>query len=1043
MPDVIIRPIDLEKDAQSLAEMWNESDAQWPGGWTDGVPYTAEMMLEWEREARFTAAFVAEEGGKIVGYSSLMDGHDGHEGEGYLAVLNVHPEYQKRSIGRKLIQATIEQSVKEGWQRQTLGTWSANFKAVPTYKKTGHYWTPDTSVWMQCFVPGALQLSLAKPFFERHNWYSCYVRELEQEQDDQRWEGLKVFTQRWEADGESLTIWIDREARAPVAIETDGLQVAAIAEDIEPLAGSKVSLRWRVVNKGSQPVRVFFHALGDKGLEMDHRDAFDVPAGETVERTSQVKVAPDAARSKDDGTAPAIRSIIRLNEDEVELYSGLRVRKPLSLDTAPTETSVFPGTESTVKLQLHSELDRPIDAMLFLTPPNGLDVDWVHKSISVPPKAHVTVPVTVVPSAEGVYALPVRVEAPNDKIEPLSETVTLFAHEAGGLLVQRQAKTVRIETDTLRVVVAAKEAKVTVTHKTTQRKIAEMRPTLGPPYWPSEFQGKEFEVSVKEGAGRVRVHLTAEAKHYKGLHLLSTYSLSSTGLGTLCCSLENRGGKAVSKTIRLNVGTAEREAEMVTLPLRSGVVHSSASAYPTAFEDAPRQPSAYAEPWFAWEQGGAIGGLGWDATAAKIEHGWHASLDSQELPVDAGERSAEFSTVLYCGTGTWRDARSALLRWAKKRPNERKELTVRPPALARVDPQILVTTSEHVEGSLIIDNTANRPSSGEVTLTSADGLSLEPASVPVLELNRSTGIERKVRMTIPEGRLGVYAGEVRLQLDRYDVAKHFYVLRVGTEGPVAVEEGERADHAVWTIDSGVSQFEVAPGFGPSMISWMSEGENQLHSCFPEPEGMSWLYPCFGGLHALLLPSGSWAWEGYLHRERISAEPVESVDGSGVRWQGVRLHTRPEKKELHDLSVELDYLTVARSNLLKMVYRVRNLRGAEQKAIAGIRLSGALGTTPEKLSMRGEGIHHRPTPWGTWFERRDWGALVNEESGRTLLLISNNNVVSLQDMGTAGRWIGSSEELRLSGHQTHERVYYCVLADSFMEARRYLVLRDHI
>jgi hypothetical protein len=175
-------------------------------------------------------------------------------------------------------------------------------------------------------------------------------------------------------------------------------------------------------------------------------------------------------------------------------------------------------------------------------------------------------------------------------------------------------------------------------------------------------------------------------------------------------------------------------------------------------------------------------------------------------------------------------------------------------------------------------------------------------------------------------------------------------------------------------------------------------------------------------------------------EAFTAEPVDRADACGVRWQGVRLATRPAKRELHDLAIELEYLTVGASNVLKFVYRVRNLRGTEQRVVAGLRLICALGSTPERLELRGDGIAHRPTPRGAQYERRGWGALVNATTGRTMLLVAEGNFVSLDDMGLDGRCLGGSDELRLAGHQTLQRVYYLVLADSYDSAGEYLVLR---
>ena len=1040
--DVIIRPLAIDRDAESLAEMWNESDLQWPGTWTGGVPYTAETMHEWHREGRFTEVYVAEVEGKIVGYCSFMEGNHQLYGEGYLAVLNVHPKYQKRSVGRRLIQATIERSAAEGWPRQTLGTWSANFKAVPTYKKTGHFWTPDTSVWMQNFVPGALRMSLAKPFFQRHDWYDAYVRELRQEPDDERWEGLKVYTQRWEADGDSLTVWVDREARAPVAIETDAVQVAAIAEEIEPLTGSETRLRWRVINKGDAPIRVHVHAVGDKGLTIDHREGFSVEAGETEERVAEVKVAHDASRSKDDGTAPAVRSIVRIDDDEVELYSGMRVRRAVGLDTAPAEVTLCPGVASTIQLQLHNELERPIDSLLYLTPSEGVETSWRHRAVSLPPKGHVSVPVALMGCAEGVHRLAVRAVWPNDRLESVDHTLTVFALDAGGLLANRQGNAVRIETDALRIAVSAKGAKVTVTHRGTRRALAELRPNVGPPYWPGEFDGKEFDLSLETRGGRAVVRLSAETKHFTGLFLHEELTVAATGLCVARCYLENRGSQPQSRQIRLHVFPSSREHETFAVPLPTGIVRGVPTTYPFVFQDAPRDPAHYAEPWLAWEREGAVAGVAWDDGPKQIDVDRRVSFDGQAHCVEPGSRSPDMRVALYAGSGTWDDARRSLTQWAGRLPEQMLSLPVRAPVEACVEPEALLTIGEEVSARLVVDSAANRKTCGRVHLCGEGGLVVDPTMVVVEGLSRGSPVEREVHLSLPGGALGVYRGEVRVDLDRWAGRRSFHVVRPGTDAPVTVTEGEHSGQRLWTIDNGRSVFGIAPGFGPSVISWTHGGENQLESYFPKPQGFSWLYPAFGGLHALLLPGDSHVWEGYLHQEPFAAKPIEARDTSDLVWKGLRLTTRPEKQELHDLRVELEFVTLGEASTLKFVYRLQNLRGTEQTVSIGSRLISALGSDPSALVLRGEGLAHRPTPWGAWPKGQPWGALTNDATGRTLLMMGTRNDVDMDDLGEPGRVLGSSQLVRLAGRETHESVYYVVLADSLEEARAYLVMRTH-
>jgi len=1040
-PEVIIRPIDWERDAEGLATMWNASDLVWPGSFTRGVPVTAEMMREWPLDARRVATFVAVADGQIVGYSDFLEGLQDSDGEGYLNVLGVHPWYHGRSIGRRLIQATVDYSVKVGWPRQMLHTWTANFKAVPAYKKTGHFWTPDTAVLMQNFIPGALHLSLAKPFFARHDWYDSYVREIKQEEDDQRWEGLKVFTQHWEADGEALTIWIDRGTRAPVAVETDELLVAAIPEETEPLAGSKVPLCYRLINKGRKALHVHLHALGGQGLGIDHRVTFEVAPGATHEHRTEVRVADDAPWSIEHGDAPAVRSILRLNDQEVELFPGIRARKPLSLDTAPGKITLVPGVAQTVNLQLHSELKRGVNLALLLTLPEGLRADWTERRVEVPAGGHVSVPLTLTTSSEAVYSLPLRATAEGeDKLKPLAEVLAVFSLGAGGLLAQRQGNAIRLETEALLVTVEAREGTISVEDKARHLRLVSVRPALGRPYWPSDFRKVDYDLSLEMRDGRAVVHMAAEPRGYPGLLLHGEFALSSTGLGIIRYYLENRGSVPYTRRLRLGVGSSDRGRERTTIPLKDGPVQSVAADYPAAWQDAPLEPDAYAEPWFAWERDGLVAAVAWDQATTRVNTQFWTALDGGDIAVAPGQRSGEMRFALYAGRGDWRRAREAALRWAGI-PIEGDAPAVRPPALARVEPVVLLTVADEADARLVVDTLSYRATSGRASLCTEGGLEAEPASVPVKDLLRGRPLERSVHLVLPKGTLGVYKGQARLELPLCTETRPFAIARLGTGAPVTVTEGELSGQPVWTIHNDLSKMVIAPGFGPSMIAWEQDGVNQLWSNFPQPQGLSWVYPWFGGIGILLTPAGMNLPSGCIYRDPFAAQAVDVPDSFGLPWRGVRLSAQPDKKELRGIMVEADYLTLGGSNVLKLIYRLRNLRSTEQTVSPGIDVCCSLGGEATELNLQGEGIAHGRTMWASIISGQRWGALSHERTGKTLLLMSGRSDVMLIDWWQYGRLLGTGDAVRLAGDEVRELVYYLVLADNLEQAKEYLVMRS--
>ncbi|MHB0857789.1 MAG: GNAT family N-acetyltransferase [Anaerolineae bacterium] len=1037
MSDVIIRPLDLERDAESLATMWNASDLQWPNSWTRGVPVTAEQVRLWEDEDRTLIVYVADVDGQIAGYCSFMDDHEGLSGEGYLALLNVHPGYQKRSIGRKLIQATIERAVQEGWQRQTLGTWSANFKAVPTYKKTGHFWAPDTSVWMQNYIPGALQLSLAKPFFERHDWYRTYVRDLTQQEDDERWEGLKVFTQRWEADGESLAIWIDREARAPVAVDTSALHVAVLASDIEPLAGSKVTLRWRVANKGSHALPVFLHALGDQGLTIDHRDAFSVPPGETVERAAEVTLAEDAPSRKDNGTAPAVRSILRLGDDEVELFSGLRARKPLSLDTAPATVSVEPGRPSPVNLQLHSELDQPFTATVLLTPPEGLATDWARRDVELPARGHVALPVTLTATASGVYTLPSRVEYRlGDQPRSASESVTLLSVGYGGLECHQSGDSVRLETDSVRVTVSGKGGQIAFEDKAGQTSLLQTWASVGPPYHPGEFEQAIFQLALSREKDAARVSLSTEAKRSPGLWLHQTLTLSPSGQAELASYLENRAGQEIIKTFALGVSSAGAERERVTMPLRLGTVQAPHTTYPVAWDDAPSNPAEYAEPWMAWERNGLCAGFAWDSAISAIRAVWSLRLDGPAATIVPGGQSPIVRVALWAGRGDWRAFRDATASWRGQRPQA--ALETRPVVQARIEPAVLLTLTDEAEGKLVVDSASRRVASGHVSLRAPEQTTIDLPALPVDGLERGHPLERPVRVKLAEDFRGADAGQVRLDLPEYEVTTSFAVVRLGESSPVTVEQGEQATQEVWRIDNGLSRFLVAPGFGPSLVAWEWGGENQLVSTFPEPIALGWQYPFYAGINPVLRPVGWEPWEGLLPKAEMASEAI-SCDQGGIVWRGVRLSARPTRKELRDVLAEIAFLTVGASNVLRLVYRLRNLRDTAQRMSMSVAVAAGLGADPGALTLLGEGVRRKPGNVQASIGGQRWGAVTRLDTGKSLLMVGDQPDVSLEDMGQYGRLLGMNAEVHLAGGGVAEHVYHLVVANSLTDALAYRAL----
>ena len=169
-----IRPFRPE-DAANVAQMWNESDDAWPGGFTHGVPFTAERVLHWQERERDIAVYIAFADGKAVGYCSLTEFWEDSR-VAYVRLLGAHPEYHGQGFGRDLLRAALERTVSLGYERLDLHTWAGNLKAVPLYKKTGFYWLPGTAVHMHNYLPTVFRLDAARRF--AHAGYEVLLPDL-------------------------------------------------------------------------------------------------------------------------------------------------------------------------------------------------------------------------------------------------------------------------------------------------------------------------------------------------------------------------------------------------------------------------------------------------------------------------------------------------------------------------------------------------------------------------------------------------------------------------------------------------------------------------------------------------------------------------------------------------------------------------------------------------------------------------------------------------------------------------------------------------
>lgn len=1066
----IIRPY-APADNAALAVMWNESDDQWPGTFTEGVPLTEARVQEWMDKETCLMRLVVENGtdDSIVGFGSLWE-QPGRDGTCYVELLNVHPAHQKRSLARRMLTQMVDWASAHGYRRMTIGTWPSNLKSVPLYKKVGFFWIPDTDVHMENFVPGIRQLPLAQRFFERHDWYTAFRRELEQTKDDQRHPAtgdIKVYIYHWEADGEFLEVVVDRQAQAITGLETEHFAAHAVVGESEPAQGIAYPVHWRVRNKRAEPVNVSVLAGGETGIKLDYRSSFTLTAGEERVVETRFTCAADAPRLDPDKekAAPKIKTTLVIGPsagsgqaEVIELGTGLRYHPAVEIGAEPEFPSLLPGRSQTIHLQLRNRVARAVSGAVTIAPQEGLTTDWSRREFEIEANGYAGLPLTAACDRAGATPLLVTATlrlgsrqafADGDRrVTTAPQRVPLLVTPLGGVAADINEDKLVIANDFFRLTCRAKGGYCLVQSKALQRREARLLEEVGPPFEPWDLFEKKYDLALEQGTGRVKAILTAKSGHFPDLTIAREMIVTASPLVQVRYRVVNSGATALKFQVKPNLWLSDRDAAHIALPRRERLVVAHAAEFPTAHGDLPKKPEGLTEQWMALNRDGQVAGAVWSKDVVEHEFGWgrlHLYFAEHTLEPQSAAEIGPF--YLYIGPGDWRDVRRAWQRTAgteTQRPEALPE-PARPHAFG-LSPAPPVTLTGRVEARLCADSVREREMQGRIVVTPPPGWAVDRAEFPVDGLAREKPLDEPLRLTAADDRIGAADGQLRLETTQFDEIRPFTVIRLGDEkAAVRIEETQKAGQSLWVMDNGRCAWTVAPAFHGGAIAWREAGSevNHLLTAFPDDGELGWLKPWFGGIRPTIMPAGDddHGWPGKLHEETFAAAPFEAADERGLLWRGVQLTASLAREGFEGLRVEIAYLTVGGSNALKVVYRLVNETSAYRRAVVGLLTFWQVDGQHENGVLHGDGLQRKRTPHMAWPLVGSWGAVVNPASGRAAVMVgaSGKKRVRLTDWGVDGGHLFFDNDVVLTPHGSHELAAYLALAESREEAKRYRCL----
>lgn len=1051
-----------KKYARSLADMWNESDDAWPSAATGGVTRTKESVMEEMAHADYLAVYLSVVDGKVVAVCQLSE-YARERDAAYVALLAAHPKFHGQGHGRRLLQKSVEFITEKGYKRLDLHSWAGNTKAIPLYKKTGFFYVPETSVYMQNYLPKIFNLPFAKEYFKKHDWYGTFKRDLTVKEDEYEERGIKLYKYVWEEKRDGIKVWVDKESGTICGIENKELSVRIFQDEQEAVAGIPHRIMWIFKNKTKKEVKLRVKVSPPDGIDVKLREKEVVLKGGGERRIESAFTIDVSTKEKDDDEpAHYIKSIIRIGKKKLELGTGLRIRQPVELTTFPEYLSAKPGTKTVFNLNMKSNMKRRVKGTVRFSVPKGVRLTAKAKEFGLPPGGFSGIPFEVEVPEKTVGVSPIKVTASFGKVKCRERILNLAVTDMGQVVarVDDEKKAVA-ENESLRLVMELKGGEVLLQDKKSGRGfVRAATDALGPPFWPSEFENKRYSYKLRNPGGRVKIIAYADSNVLKGITLIKEFTMDSGPLVKVRYKFKNSGKK--SRKFKLfTTGWRELNNGTVVLPTHHGIVREQEmfGEFPSWHKDTPDK-GYLSERWSAFEKDDLVLGWIWSMDAEKTAfHRFQPPGLTFPVPTVRPSREAVLKPFyIYAGPGDWRVVRKEWVRLVKSSDTGREVMELldetkdetRRLVEAKSTEFPVIRAGEKAEVELEVTNLRMKGLNAALRLELPKGLRADRGSWKLEGINIENPFKDKVSISGNKSvKLGVYVGKLNLTEEIEDREFDFPVAVLGGQGKVEVSESTEMGKSIVILDNGLLRFKACPGFCASLYAVEKrvgkKYQNQLLTSFPRESQLSWFKPWFGGIQPAIF-FRDWGFPGKLYREKFTAEKVEYDMRTGF-WSGVRLKTRiKETEKLRGLRYEIEYLTLPGSNALKVVRRYTNTNSYTYKFRDCIAVYLALGGQRDGVHYfnRGGPRHRKRSIFTIGSHSEEgWAAVVNERKGISAALVSASSFSSagIDDLGREGPHLGCEGVLKLGPREIKEAVSYFVLTGSPNDAKKYAWLRN--
>ncbi len=864
-----------EKYAKSIAAMWNKSGDCW-GGFSLAI--SEESVKREEAQSDCLALWLAVIEKEVIGYCKLSEYRE-DEGALYIDLINVIPEYHGKKIGKKLVLRAVEKTIKLGYPRLDLYTWTGNTKAVPLYKKAGFFWVDrDDCTHCMNFIPTVLTSELLENYISAFDWYEDSHRKIAIEPDGKKHDGFECYQYFWEKDGKGLEVEFCRHGRGIRRIRTEDFEITAETQKLKQVFGKSYQVIYRVRNFTDKPLDVQIKGHDNRNIVFDYFAKDKVKDKKKFIATFFVDEMSE--KQSKWRTYPAVCANISINGRSQEFKVGIDPQFPLSLEVVHKKQLYFPHQQETLYFNIKNNYNEKVTFSWELKDSDL--IKWNEHRIEVELEAQEgnSVPVTFTLLRAGILYEEVLIDAIFKSGEQFSYSDSLNAsfHTHTGMAFGKNEKYLALINGRYQVKVDQNEFfnevsffDVTSSAHTWQFMFP---PKLGKPYTSELHQKKAAKTEFYNLDNAVQMDVIYEVEKPIPLTLIVHLQLYSQGLLEKWFTVENRSEENTLQEIFLSNAMYVRFHKTV-IPYKGKFIFidKDTQNWGELYEAAK-----YDENWIFNYGTADTMGLSWPQEFKMTfseDLLFETSLGS--IPAGAAMSTSSFRMML-ATFREWQEFRAFVLdkEVEKEKLTDYLEVNVND-GNPFVENKVKVNVIEYREKpyDIPVEFSARHDTFPAFHTEYSSKIDTNPVQPRIENAREYDILEAKIEGKTPDKIIKRVIFPIGKEMIKTDV----------------ITEQE---HKIWSCSNGLITINAAENYAPVVNSLMYKGQEWVDSDFPNPGPKSWWNPWIGGIHSY--PNKMQMRS--IIKEEYSIEDVSIKDNFQNDWKGLKIQVEITKFDEH-------------------------------------------------------------------------------------------------------------------------------------------------